>query len=157
MPTRNIAIVSVHPDPAQPLACDLKDLLAALGAYLEEWVWCVRNLDWLGPNSEAFCKEVEAAGPEGLWISSRELLSQAAKVYQTIEGEFLAFPREIDPRTVAISERNLESFPRNRAELAIAAVDGGFFEVFAKDPILLTALKGCKDVREEDPSVYFSS
>lgn len=155
MQTQNVSIVSVHPDPAQPLAFDLKDLLAALTPYLGRWIWCLRNLDWLGQDGEVLCKKVEAAGPAGFWIPSQDLLKQAGKIYQTIEGEFLAFPSGVDVRTIDAAELSLRSFPWNRAEIAIVAVDGGFFEVFAKDPVRLTALRCFKDVRDEDPSGYF--
>jgi hypothetical protein len=155
MKTQNVSIVSIHPDPAQPLAFDIKDVLDAFGPCLERWVWCVRNLDWLGEDSEALCQQVEAAGSAGLWMTSQELLSHARKVYQTIEGEFLAFPREVDPKTVTAQELNLRCFPASRAELAIVAVDGGFFEVYAKDPDVLSRLRLFGDVRDEDPSEYF--
>jgi hypothetical protein len=155
MRTQDIAIVSIHPDPAQPLALDLKEVLGALKPYCERWIWCVRNLDWLGENSEAVCQRVEAAGLGGLWMSSQDLLGHARGIYQTIEGEFLAFPREIDLGTVSADEVNLGAFPESRAELAIVAVDGGYFEVYAKDPKLLTALKQFKDVRDENPGAYF--
>jgi hypothetical protein len=155
MKTQDITILSIHPDATQPLAFDLKELLAALKPYCERWIWCVRNLDWLGENSEAVCQQVEAAGLAGLWMSSQDLLGHARGIYQTIEGEFLAFPREVDPRTVNADEVNLGAFPASRAELVIVAVDGGFFEVYAKDPKLLTPLRQFKDVREEDPGAYF--
>jgi hypothetical protein len=155
MHTQQISVVSVHPDPAEPLAVDLKDLLAAFAPHLDQWIWCVRNLDWLGQDAEKLCGEVEAAGPAGLWISSQDLRQQAGGVHQTIEGEFLAFPRGIDPGTVDAAELNLATFSWNRAELGIVAVDGGFFDVLVKDPALLRCLKGFRDVRAEDPGNYF--
>ncbi len=155
MPTQNITVVSIHPDRAGPLALDLKDLLSALGPHLGEWNWCVRNLDWLGEGGEAFCRRVQAEGPAGLWIPSEELVRHAAKIYQTIEGEFLAFPQEVDPKTVQEEELNLRAFPASRADLALQAVDGCFFEIFTKDPEVLNALKKFKDLREENPTNYF--
>jgi hypothetical protein len=155
MKTQNISIVSIHPDPAQPLALDIKHILEAFGPYLDRWVWCVRNLDWLGDDAEALCQRVETAGSAGLWMTSQELLGHARNVYQTIEGELLAFPYETDPKTVTARELNLRCFPASRAELAIVAVDGGFFEAYAKDPDAMSRLRRFGDVRDEDPTKYF--
>lgn len=155
MQTQNVSIISIHADPAQPLAIDLKDLLCVLGPHLEEWIWCVRYLDWLGQDSEAICRQVEAAGPSGLWLSSQELMTHAREVYQTIEGQFLAFPRAIDRSTVEAHELDFGEFPSSRADLAIVAIDGCFFEVFAKDSELLSSYGRFKGVRVENPSAYF--
>lgn len=155
MRTQNVSIVSIRPDRANPLSLDLKDILSCLGRQLDRWIWCVRHLDWLGPDAENFCRRVEAAGAAGLWLSSDDLLRQAREVYQTVEGEFMAFPRDIDRQTVEEAELDLRSFPQNRAELAIVAVDGGLFEVYAKDTDFLAAMKQLSGVRDEDPGVYF--
>ena len=149
MITQNVSIVSIHPDPVQPLELDIKHILSALGPAMQGWIWCVRNLEWLGENAEAFNRRVDAAGAAGLWVPAQELLDAARGVYQTIEGEFQAFPHEVDP------EETLALFPASQAELAIVAVDGGFFEVYAKDPEVLARLRNFKDVRNEDPRVYF--
>jgi hypothetical protein len=153
--TQSIAIVSLHPDPDKPLAFDLKEILAALGPQLQSWIWCVRNLDWLGENADAICETVEAAAPGGIWLKSDDLLKRARGVYQTIEGELLAFPCEIDPKTVPVQELSLRAFPGGRAELAIVAVDGGFFEVYAKDAEVIGGLKSFCEVRDENPDNYF--
>jgi len=88
-------------------------------------------------------------------MSYCDLLNQARKVYQTVAGAFLAFPRGLNMKSIAADDLNLRAFPSSRAELAIVAVDGSFFEVFAKDPELLTPLRKFPDVREENPAAYF--
>jgi hypothetical protein len=155
MKTQNVSIVSIHPDPARPLELDLQHILAALAPHSSRWKWCIRNLDWLGEKAEAVCRRVEAAGPAGVWMNSEELLNEARQVYQTIEGEFLAFPSDVDPEEISIHDEALNAFPGSQAELAIAAVDGGFFEVYAKDADVLASVRKFKDVRDEDPSRYF--
>jgi hypothetical protein len=152
--TQNVAIVSIHPDPAAPLAIEVKDILAALAPHLPHWIWCVRKLDWLGENADAVCQMVEAA-PNGLWMTSQELLAHTRKIYQTIDGEFLAFPRKIEPNEVAPDEIGLAGFPESRAELAIVAVDGSYFEVYAKDAGIAASLRALKNVREENSDRYF--
>ena len=129
-----LAVVSIHPDPSHPLGLDLKDILAVLGNRLNDWVWCVKNLDWLGEESESLCEAVEAAGPDGVWIDSRALLEAARGIYQTIEGRFLAFPRSIEKESLEASDYSLIAFPASPAALAIVAVDGGCFDVYSKDP-----------------------
>jgi hypothetical protein len=156
MKTQNVSIVSIHPDPTVPLGFDVKDILAALATRLPQWIWCVRNLDWLGENADAVCQMVEAA-PNGLWMTSQELLAHAGRIYQTVEGEFLAFPHNVEPKKVDCQEMSLAAFPESRAELAIVAVDGSFFEVYAKDAGDAAALQAFKNVREENPAEYFWS
>jgi hypothetical protein len=153
--TQNVAVVSIHPDPATPIALDIKDILAALGSHLPQWTWCVRDLDWLGENADALCRTVEASTPNGHWLASEDLLSQARHVYQTIEGEFLAFPRGVEPNEVKVQDLNLGTFPESKAELAIVAVDGCYFDVYVKDPEMLTSLRELGDVRDEDTKMYF--
>jgi hypothetical protein len=149
-------VLSIHPDPEQPLAIDLKNLLQVLGPRLPGWVWCIRYLEWLGDADEGFDQAVEAAGSSGVWLSSADLMRHAKQVYQTIEGQFLAFPKNTDRGQLDDQDLNLLDFPFNKMELAIVAIDGCFFEVYAKDPSLVNLLSCFKDVREEDPTHYFS-
>ena len=107
MPIRELGVISIHPDPSQPLGMDLRHILSTLGGNLGDWIWCVKKLDWLGDDGEAFCAAVEAAGPGGLWIDSHDLVEKAKGIYQTIEGEFLAFPRSIDRRNVRTIDLDL--------------------------------------------------
>ncbi len=155
MKTQNVSIVSVHPDPAQPLGLDIKDILTALAPEMARWIWCVRNLDWLGNDADALCLMVENAGPQGYWVSFEELFGYARNVYQTIEGQFLAFPNGVDPKSVPLEQLRISAFADSPAELAIVAVDGGFFEVYAKDAGILGLLRQLKNVREEDAKMYF--
>ncbi len=134
MRTQELAVVSLQPDPSCPLGLDLKHILSALGGKLRDWVWCLKDLDWLGENGESLRDAVEAAGPGGLWIDSRDLLDIVAGIYQTIEGEFLAFPESIDRRDLGAPDLDLSSFPASRAVLAVVAVDGCSFDVYSKDP-----------------------
>jgi hypothetical protein len=157
MKTQKVTIISIRPEPDEPAVVDVKDILTALKLYWDRWQWCVRNLDWLGNdnNAEAFCRDVEAAGPTGLWIAGPDLLRHACDAYQTVEGEFLAFPREIDPKEVDCDQLSLRAFPTSRAELAIVVVDGFFFEIYAKDPEALVPIRRLKNVRDENPAAYF--
>src|SRR2546430_2351613 len=116
MQTQELSVFSIHPDPTQPLGLDLKHILSGLGSRLGNWVWCVRNLDWLGKDGETLCQAVEAAGPEGLWLDSQELVQHTQDIYQTIEGSFLAFPKLLDRRTIDSSDLGLAGFPLSKAE-----------------------------------------
>src|SRR5205823_4888644 len=87
-------------------------------------------------DGETFCRAVEAAGPEGLWQTSDELLRRAQGIYQTIEGSFLAFSRSLDRHTIDGSDLELASFPSSKAEFAIVAVDGCYFDVYSKDAVV---------------------
>ena len=80
MQTRELGIISIHPNPSQPLGMDLKHILSALENKLGNWVWCVKNPDWLGNGAEAFCEAVEAAGPGGLWIDSHDLVAAVSGI-----------------------------------------------------------------------------
>jgi hypothetical protein len=156
MNSATVSIVSLWPDPDRRLDLDLKHIVSALRPFWAEWRWCVKNLDWLGDqSSEDICKAVERAGQIGLWMSSEELVDNANKVYQTIEGQFLAFPTGTDPRTLSSVDLNLREFPSNRAQLVIAAIDGWFFNVYAKDATFLMPFRNMKGVRQEDPNVHF--
>jgi hypothetical protein len=156
MPTKELAVISLHPAPDQPLGLDLMQILSALQGRLGRWVWCVRNLDWLGHDGETFCRAVEAAGPGGLWIDSHELIERAQGIYQTIEGEFLAFSKSLDRRTIDARDLSLSSFPAGRAEVAIVAVDGCYFDVYSKDAGVTNSLyERFPDARADDPDGYF--
>lgn len=156
MNTTTVSIVSVRPDPDRRLDLDLKHILSALAPFLSEWMWCIRNLDWLGDQgSEDLCLAVETAGRKGLWMSSQDLVDIANRVYQTIEGEFVAFAKCIDAETISSDDLALGCFPRNEAQLAIVAIDGGFFEVYAKDATFLMPFQGMRSTQQEDPSKYF--
>src|SRR5438094_229702 len=135
MQTQELSVISIHPDPARPLDLDLKHILSGLGERLESWVWCITDLDWLGEDGEMLCRAVEAAGPGGLWLDSQELIQHVQGIYQTIEGSFLAFPTSLDRRIIDESDRDLASFPLSKAEFAIVAVDGCYFDVYSKDAV----------------------
>ena len=156
MHVRELDVVSIHPDPGNPPGLDLKEILAALAPKLGEWSWCVRGLDWLGPDGEPTCRAVELAGVGGLWLDSEALVERASTIYQTIEGIFLAFPRAIDRRRLNPADLDLSAFPESPASLAIVAIDGGSFDIYAKDrdvPALLHA--ALANVRDEDAGRYF--
>jgi hypothetical protein len=155
MQTRELGVVSIHPDPSQPLGVDIKDILSALERKLEGWVWCVKNLDWLGNDGEAVCEAVEAAGPGGLWLESREFIEESREIYQTIEGEFFAFPRSIDRQDVRASDLDLSSFPTSRAVVAIVAVDGCYFDVYSNEHEVTCLLATLPNARSERPEDYF--
>jgi hypothetical protein len=155
MQIRELDVISIHPDPSQPLGMDLKHILSALEGKLGDWVWCVKNLDWLGNDGEAFCEAVETAGPEGLWIDSHDLVEKVKGIYQTIEGEFLAFPRSIERQDVRTIDLGLSSFPTSRALVAIVAVDGCYFDVYSKDPEVTSLLQKLPNARSERPENYF--
>jgi hypothetical protein len=156
MRTRELAVVSIHPDRSEPLGVDLKHILAALEGSLGAWVWCVKNLDWLGEDGESLCQAVEAAGPDGLWIDSNELREYVGRIYQTIEGEFLAFPKSIDRQRLDGNDVDLSSFPTSKAVVAIVAVDGCYFDVYSKDPgVTASLVEGLQNVRLENPDQYF--
>ena len=155
MQIRELGVISIHPDPSQPLGMDLKHILHAFDGKLENWIWCMKNLDWLGNGAEAFFEAVEAAGPRGLWIDSHDLVAVVSGIYQTIEGEFFAFPRSIDRQEVGATDLDLSSFPASKAVIAIVAVDGCYFEVYSKDPEVTSLLEKLPNARSESPDRYF--
>ena len=156
MRTNEIDVLSLHPDPSNPLALDLKHLLSAFGHKLVDWVWCVKNLDWLGEEGESFCRAVEAAGPGGLWIDSRDLVQQVRGIYQTIEGEFVAFPESIERQSLGPLDLSLSSFPASKAVVAVVAIDGCYFDVYSKDSEATNLLqKRFPDATVENAELYF--
>jgi hypothetical protein len=133
------------------LAFDLKDILKALEPLLDRWMWHVGNL-------ETVSNAVPTAEPEGKWLSSRELTEFADAIAQTIDGTFIAYPKEEGMRSASVGDLDQikTEFPASRAELMILAIDSSYFEVYAKDPRVTGLLRRrFTDVREEDPKVYF--
>jgi hypothetical protein len=150
-----VQVLTIHDHIDSRLAFELKDVLRALDNYVDRWSWCITELDCFGGESEAVCQAVEATHGSGIWLSSTELRKLAAGIAQTIDGQFIAYPKEIDRRTVDPGAAWGE-FPASRAELFIHAVDSTFFEIFVKDPEIAVRLQQTfKDVRVEDPEVYF--
>jgi hypothetical protein len=156
MHRERVQVLSIHDHKESVLAFDLKDVLKALNGRFAECVWCITVLDCFGSEiCEEACRAVENSDG-GIWMSWHELQLLAAQSIQTIEGEFLAFRREIGRASITERDLNLGEFPTSKAELAILAVDSSFFEVYAKDPEVLVALRrSFQDVRLEDPSPYF--
>lgn len=156
MKTRELTVLTLRPDPADPLGLDLKQILAAFGDQLADWTWWTKDVDWLGGDGGPVGRAIEAAGPEGSWIDSWDLLGAVGAIYQTIEGEFLAFPRSIDRRNLQALDLNLASFPEGRAAVAVVAVDGGCFDVYSKDPEATHRLLATfPDATIEDTGLYF--
>ncbi|HEV3121499.1 MAG TPA: hypothetical protein VGY53_06335 [Isosphaeraceae bacterium] len=158
MKTQELAVLSLRPDPSHPLGLDLKHILAALQRDIPDWVWCVKNLDWLGENGESLCNAVQAAGPGGFWFDSQDLVKVVKGIYQTVEGEFIAFPRSIDRRALGPQDLSLSSFPSSRAVAAIVAVDGCYFDVYSKDSQATSRLhETFPGATVEDPPSFISS
>ncbi len=156
MKTQELTVFSLRPDPSNPLGLDLKHILSALDRKIADWVWCVKNLDWLGENGESLCQAVEAAGPGGFWIDSHDLVKEVNGIYQTVEGEFIAFPQSIDRRELGPLDLSLSSFPGSRAVVAIVAVDGCYFDVYSKDSEATGRLhERFPDATVENPELYF--
>jgi hypothetical protein len=113
------------------LSFDLKDILRALGAESEFWQW------WIAPTLEEFGPDpslveldraLQQSRPQGLWLSGKQLVALAQGIDQTIDGEFQAFPPEIDPSTISLDELH-GPFSASSAVLVIRAVDGDRFDV----------------------------
>jgi hypothetical protein len=152
-----IQILSIHDRRDACLAFDLKDVLRALGRHLEQWIWCITELDCIGSRTEAVTQQVKAARGRGVWMHSAEMMKLAGDMDQTIDGEIIAFPKDIDRHSIEARELNVSAFPGSRAELAIRAVDSSFFEVYTKDPEIAHLLRRqFKDIHSEDPTRYFS-
>lgn len=157
MRTRELAVVSIHPEPADPLGVDLKQILSALGVEAGDWVWCVSDLDCLGVGAEEFCLAVSTAGACGYWIGADDLQRRAQGIVQTIEGQFLAFPKSLDRTAISAKDLDLWNFPSSQAELAIIAIDGCYFDVYSKDTAIVAMLRRrFADARIEDPSNFFA-
>jgi hypothetical protein len=152
-----VQVVSIHDQNHSLLAVDLKDVLQALGVAPERWKWCVTLLECTGGEfSQAVCDAVESAGGAGYWLSGQELSRLAEDIRQTLEGEWLAFPADVEPEHLSDEDLHLRCFPTNRVELAILVVDSSFVEVYTKDPALPAGLqKAFLDVRPQDPALYF--
>jgi hypothetical protein len=147
----SVQIHSIHDRHGGLLAFDLKDILEALEPLLDGWTWHVGNLETVS--------NAPIAEPEGQWLSSRELTDFANAIAQTIDGTFIAYPKEQGTRGVSevgdLDELEI-AFPTSLAELMIVAVDSSYFEVYAKDPKVTELLRRrFKDVREKDPTVHF--
>jgi hypothetical protein len=156
MKTQEVTVLSLRPDPTDPLGLDLKHILSAFARKLVDWVWCVKNLDWLGENGEPFCQAVEAAGPGRFWIVSQDLVNEVNGIYQTIEGEFMSFPKSMDRRDLGPLDLGLSSFPASRAVVAIVAVDGCYFDIYSKDSEATSMVhERLLDVTVENPELYF--
>lgn len=153
MSIREPPVLLLHPDPCNPLGLDLKHILSTIGPKLADWVWLIKDLDCLGENGEPFCQAVEAASPEGFQIDSQDLVKAADGIYQTIEGEFLAFPRSAVRQGLVPLDLSLSSFS---ASQAVVAVDECYFDVYPKDAEVTDRLhERSPDVRIENPGLYF--
>jgi hypothetical protein len=152
-----VQVVSLHDRKGTLLAVDLKDVLLALEKQLGKWTWYMRLLECVGGEySQAMCQAAESSEARGLWISEEDLLKLAQDLDQTIDGEWIAFPKAIDPEQITQDDLNLGFFPTSKAELAIAVIDSTFVQVYAKDAAVITALqRHFKDVRLEDPANHF--
>jgi hypothetical protein len=155
MANPKVAVLTIYPAWQEgELGLDLRDLLTALKPRLEDWVWCVSRLDWLGEDEDAetFCMATDAASADGVWMSSKELVHRAGKVYQTIEGTFLAYPKRAAPLEIncagAAADR---AWAVDEPVLSIEAIDGTLFEVCARDASLLDLLRDLPGARDEAP------
>ncbi len=157
MPTPTVAVLSLRPlDPTRPDAPDLRDILQALGPRLGDWGWCVKHLDWLGDAAaDEFSQRVEAARPGGVWLPSEMLQQYARNVWQTIDGDFYAFPQTVDPGSVNTRNLDAMSFATLPWELAIRAVDGTWFDILAKDPDDLSRVRHLAGARVEDVTDHY--
>jgi len=144
-----IHVYSIHDRDGALLAFDLKDILHALQPMLHRWIWYVDEL-------ETVSTDTTDDVADGTWLSSSKLLHWAEGLAQTVNGTFIAFPKELAGATPGSADRGVADFPASQAELVIKAVDSSFFDVCAKDAAVAALLRRCfKDVREEDSENYF--
>src|SRR5947207_746590 len=100
-----VQVATIHDHRGSVLALDLKDVLQVLGEDPRVWAWCITLLECTGGEYCAeICRAVENAGESGVWISGHELLQLANDIQQTIEGEWIAFPKEIDRTEITMDD-----------------------------------------------------
>lgn len=154
-----VYIVSIHdeePD-RRVLAVDLRHILAALESFARHWIFCVTKLDAIGSGVETLMRQVESRA-RGVWLSYAEMVSWAGRIEQTIDGTVVAFPEGTALEGVEESELSPGSFPTSRALCVIEAVDSSYFEVYAKDYVVIEALRrSFSHVAVRDPAEYFGS
>jgi hypothetical protein len=79
----------------------------------------------------------------------------ARSIGPTIDGDFQAFPKGLEPHSIALEELRAR-FARSRAELVIRLLDGCIFEVYTKHAEDIARLRTrFADVRLEDSTHYF--
>jgi hypothetical protein len=93
--------------------------------------WVVRELEVVGAEAEEFMQRIEAVPERLVTISGEDLLQQAAAFGQTIEGQFFAYE---EPRLAA------EDLGRQHYSVKIKAIDGGGFDVVARDESVVLGL-----------------
>lgn len=114
------------------LTLDLRDILALIPEDGARWLWGVSGAEAVGPSAEA----LHSASDAGDTLSLVRLREIAAKITQTINGEFRSF-------------RDGESEPW----VVVRAVDSSTFDVISDDAVFLEKVRGrFKRVREYPPS-----
>jgi len=99
---------------------DLINILNVIGESGKKLNWKISNLDCLGKNSEVL-DEISEQNKE---IEGTELYQLFSQIYQTIEGEFIAFENN--------STQNL---------ITIRAIDGSEFDVETNDLEILKNIR----------------
>jgi hypothetical protein len=141
-----IKVVSIHDmDQRGFLSFDLLQILRAIEQAVREYSWIVTDMECTGEPA-----------PTRTILSFNQLADYAQRVEQTINGAVVGVPpgdlAEVDLETVT----RISDFPRSRARVAILAVDSSYFEVIAKDPVVITLIQQTfREVRAEDPRHYF--
>lgn len=146
MPTQTVTVATFHPDSRRADSADVAEILEAMPEHASEWTWRVRHLETT--HHETFVERVERAGRDGLCLSYAELLRHARQFGQTIEGTFIATPHG-EPLD------DLRDFPDSPAEIVIVAVDGGCFDIYAKDAAMLDGLRPLGSIQDGDPARFF--
>lgn len=147
-------------DGSRYLRFDVAELLDALGPSAREYRWIIRpTLDCTGPGAEELCDRVERAAERGEWVilPGDEMARAAQGFVQTLEGAFIAIPQELTDSAGIAGAADLSRFPESAAQIAIEAVDGSFFTVYAKQGEHVEALRRrFRDVRTESAERFFS-
>jgi hypothetical protein len=141
-----IWIVSIHDkDPRGVLSFDLLQILRAIEQAVREYSWIIIDIDCTGEPP-----------PTQTVLSFKQLVDYAQRVGQTIDGEVVGVPSsdlvEVDLEKIT----RISEFPQSRARVAILAVDSSYFDVIAKDLVVITLIQQTfRDVRAVDPRDYF--
>jgi hypothetical protein len=149
-------ILSIHDrDELGALAFDLKEVLALLPPVAKDWRWCIRRLEATGEEAEELDRRRREAGG-WLWLGFSELTEVAASLDQTLDAMLMAYPSDFAHADASAVDLSLRNFPGNAMQMAITAVDGGRFVLFAKDRELLEPLhEHFRDARWEEARTQF--
>jgi hypothetical protein len=149
--------LSIHDKVGSGRHVDIREIVAAMGDFIDDYIWALAFLDCMGEGTDEICNRLNMAAQQGsvIVLTAEELRSLVRSITQTVDATIFGVPLGETGPHEAVRMAQSGRFLQSRAVILIYVADNSLYAVVTKEQRHIDALRAnFTDVRDEDPTDF---